>query len=131
MNGPLNATFQVNFTSLKKRSARPGPKETGPGRVPRVARLLALAIKWNRQLNEGVFRDYTHLAKLGRVSTARITQIMNLLLLAPDIQEQILFLPLTYQGRDKIHLRQLQVIVHYLDWAKQRRLWLELCPTRL
>ena len=34
------------------------------------------------------------LARLGRVSRARITQIMDLLMLAPEIQEEVLHLPL-------------------------------------
>jgi hypothetical protein len=48
---------------------------------------------------------------------------MNLLCLAPDIQEQILFLPPTERGRDPIHLAQLQPIASTLDWRLQRRLW--------
>lgn len=32
------------------------------------------------------------LARLGRVSRARITQIMDLLMLAPEIQEEVLYL---------------------------------------
>jgi hypothetical protein len=46
-------------------------------------------------LRDETIRDYAELARLGRVTRARMTQIMKLLDLAPDIQEQILFLPLT------------------------------------
>jgi hypothetical protein len=49
-----------------------------------------------------------------------------LLQLAPDIQEQILFLPRTVRGRDRLQLRQLQPVAAVLDWQKQRRLWREL-----
>jgi hypothetical protein len=59
----------------------------------------------------------------GHVTRARITQILNLLLLAPDIQEQILFLSSTSHGRDPIGLAQLQPITRVLDWNQQRRLW--------
>ena len=52
-----------------------------------------------------------------------MTQIMNLLLLAPDIQEDILFLPRTKQGRDPIRERHLRPIVTILDWRKQRKMW--------
>ena len=48
---------------------------------------------------------------------------MNLLLLAPDIQEALLFLPRTERGRDPLPLRQLQPLTRILDWAEQRRLW--------
>ncbi|GIW56161.1 MAG: hypothetical protein KatS3mg082_2565 [Nitrospiraceae bacterium] len=94
-----------------------------PGRVPRVARLMALAIRFEAMLRDGVVESYTELAALGHVTRARVSQIMNLLQLAPDIQEEILFLPRTQRGRDPIHLRQLQPIAAVHDWRKQRRMW--------
>ena len=57
---------------------------------------------------------------------ARITQIMNLTLLAPDIQEELLFLPKVASGRDPLVLRQLQPLAAERDWAKQRKCWREL-----
>lgn len=96
-----------------------------PGRVPRVARLMALAIRLERLLAEGVARDYADLARLGGVTRARLTQIMNLTLLAPDIQEAVLFLPRTVQGRDPIAETQLRPIAAKLAWRKQRRIWRE------
>jgi hypothetical protein len=103
--------------------AMPRPPELAPGRVPRVARLMALAIKLDGLVRGGVVRDYAALARLGHVSRARMTQIMNLLLLAPDIQEQLLFLPHTPRGRDPIPLRQLQAIALVPDWNEQRPRW--------
>jgi hypothetical protein len=97
-----------------------------PGRVPRLSRLMALAIRFEQLIHDGEVTDYAELARLGHVTRARITQVMNLLLLAPDIQEQILFLPRIEHGRDRIHLRQLQPIAQVLEWRKQRRLWQEL-----
>jgi hypothetical protein len=94
-----------------------------PGRVPRVARLLALAHKFERLIGQGTIPDYAALARLGHVSRARISQIVNLLSLAPDIQEAILFLPLTVRGRDAVRLRQLQALTRILDWSEQRALW--------
>ena len=70
--------------------------------------------------------DFTEMAALGHITRARISQIMNLLNLAADIQEAILFLPRTVRGRDPIHLRQLQPIASTIDWRKQRRQWREL-----
>ncbi len=98
-----------------------GPHE--PGRVPRVARLMALALRCEQLLCAGTVRDYVTLTKLGQVSRGRITQLMNLRQLAPDIQEQILFLAPVQQGRDPIHLHQLQPLAAILDWRKQRRMW--------
>src|SRR5262245_39704552 len=80
------------------------PRSVEPGRVPRVARLMALAIRFDGYLQSGQVADYSELAELGHVSRARISQIMNLLNLAPDIQEALLILPRTeYQG-DVVHL---------------------------
>jgi hypothetical protein len=63
-----------------------------PEQVPRIARLMALALKFEQMMRQSLVTDYSVLAALGRVSRARVTQIMNLLNLAPEIQEQILFL---------------------------------------
>ncbi|GIW80431.1 MAG: hypothetical protein KatS3mg105_2238 [Gemmatales bacterium] len=94
-----------------------------PGRIPRVARLMALAIRFEAMLRDGVVESYTELAALGHVTRPRISQIMNLLNLAPEIQEELLFLPRTQRGRDPIQLRQLQPIASTPDWRKQRRMW--------
>jgi len=102
----------------------PEPRVDAPvGRVPRVARLMALTIRFERLIRVGKVADYAELAALGHVSRARISQIMNLLLLAPDIQEQILFLPRTERGRASIILAQLQPIASAIEWKKQRRMW--------
>jgi hypothetical protein len=93
------------------------------GRVPRVARFMALAIRFDGLVRAGVVSDYAELARLAHVTRARITQIMNLLMLAPDIQEAILFLPRVQHGRDPIQIRQLQPIALVPDWRKQRRMW--------
>jgi hypothetical protein len=64
-----------------------------PGNLPRISKLMAFAIRFDGLVRSGEVRDYADLARLGYVTRARITQIMNLLNLAPDIQESILFLP--------------------------------------
>ncbi len=74
-------------------------------------------------MRTGVVRDYAELARLGHVTRARISQVMALLLLAPDIQEQILFLPRTQGGRDPVILHDLLPIAATADWRRQRRLW--------
>ena len=56
---------------------------------------------------------------------------MNLRLLAPDIQEQIHFLPRAQRGRDPIHLGQLQPIELEPDWRKQRTKWADLLQQRM
>ncbi len=62
-------------------------------------------------------------ARLAHVSRARITQITNLTLLAPDIQEAILFLPPVHHRPDTIIERDLRPIAAELNWTRQRMLW--------
>ena len=100
------------------------------GRLPRVTRLMALAIRFETLLNTGEVEDYADLARRGHVTRARITQIMNLLLLAPEIQEAILFLPRIEAGSDPILLRDLQPITLTADWRKQRVMWGKLVSER-
>ncbi len=100
-------------------ASKPTPADT----IPRIARLMALAIRFDRLIKEGKVSDQADLARLGHVTRARVTQIMNLLHLAPDIQEAILFLPRTEPGRDPIRERMVRRIVAEPDWRKQRRIW--------
>jgi hypothetical protein len=93
------------------------------GRVTRVSRLMALAIRFDQLIHDGVVTDQAELARLGHVTRARLTQIMNLLCLAPDIQEALLFLSATERGRDAITERELRPIAAVADWRKQRRIW--------
>lgn len=93
------------------------------GRIPRITRLMALAIRCDRLIREGEIADYAELARLGHVTRARVTQIMNLLLLAPDIEEATLCLPRIELGDDTIILREMQKIAARSDWRRQRGLW--------
>jgi hypothetical protein len=97
--------------------------QPSPGRIPRISRWMALALRLEQRIRQGTIGDYATLAELGHVSRARITQIMNLLLLAPDIQEALLFLPPISRGRDPFLLRQLQPLAALLDWRQQRCRW--------
>jgi len=101
-----------------------------PGNVPRVARLMALAIHFEGMLRRGEVPDYATLARLGHVTRARMSQIMDLLSLAPDIQEAILFLPRTAKGRDPVTERHLRAMTAVLDWERQRHAWRRLRQQR-
>jgi len=122
--------FEVGRKARKKLKVGdpPATLETlvEPGRVPHVSRLMAVAIRLERLLAEGVARDYANLARLGGVTRARLTQSMNLTLLAPDIQEALLFPPRTLRGRDPIQEPHVRPITLVPDWPKQRKLWREL-----
>ena len=101
-----------------------------PGRIPRVARLLALAMHVEHLVRSAVVPDYATVARLGHISRARLTQILNLTLLAPNIQETILFLPPIQRGPDPIKERDLRSIVAEPDWQKQHRMWRQLLRRR-
>ena len=111
-------------------SEQPAPPKTVPGRTVRASRLMALAIHFDELLRGGVVANYAQLARLGHVSSARISQVMNLLILAPDIQEEILFLPRTVRGRDPIRESHLRPLTAVPDWREQRRMWQALVASR-
>jgi hypothetical protein len=128
-NAPLTVAGTIHFArrgQAKELRVGPAPVPLPAGRVPRVARLMALALKFQDLIREGAVTDYAELARLGHVTRARLTQIMNLTLLAPDIQKSLLFLPLVEQGRDPIILHDLQPIAMILVWGEQRKAWAEL-----
>jgi hypothetical protein len=130
MTRGLTITKQVRFRSGKRgrKVIQEGtePKVPDLGRVPRVARLMALAIHMDDLIRRGEVADYAELARLAHVTRARVTQIMNLLHLAPDIQEEILGLPRTKGGLDPIREKMVRPIAAIPDWRRQRRLWREL-----
>jgi hypothetical protein len=104
-------------TSIES-NASPDPKPK-IGSIPRIARLTALAIRFQTSLDNALFRDYAEVGRLGHVTRARMTQITKLLYLAPDIQEQILFLP-PVKGINERNLRQ---VVDTIEWEEQRKLF--------
>jgi hypothetical protein len=124
MSGNREVTYALDFGRRKKGppdnkaslSHRQAPEHGAPDSIPLIARLMALAIRLERLVRVGAIHDYAELSRLGRVTRARITQIMNLLDLAPDIQEQILFLP-PLRGLTERNLRR---IVSRIDWEEQR-----------
>jgi hypothetical protein len=97
--------------------------ESSPNGVPRITRLLALAVKFDGLLNQGVVQNYAELARFGRVSRARITQIMNLLSLAPDIQQQILSWSGEPPGGQSVRETWIRALSAEVIWSRQREQW--------
>ena len=115
----LEVTLELpQFTGPARKEQAPAPVRE---RNPRVTRLVALAVKYKGMVDGGELRDYADIARLGYVSRARITQIMNLSNLAPDIQEALLF-----PAGDVPPERRLRGVVAEVDWGVQRRRWREL-----
>jgi hypothetical protein len=98
------------------------PKPVELGHIPRISRLMALAIHYDGLIRKGIVGDYAEIARFGGVSRARVSQIMDLLNLAPEIQEEILFLPKVV-GREWVTERQLRSVVAAADLGEQWRMW--------
>ena len=92
-------------------------------RIPRITRLMALAIKFQEMVERGEVRDYADLARLGYVTRARITQIMNMLNLAPRIQEDILATGEPSGRAEAATERQIRSVTKLVLWADQMRAW--------
>lgn len=125
----MSDEIQVGATFHKKRVGKhiamvEGPPPSAPecvkGRLPRITRYMALAIYYEDLIRKGHVHDYAEIATLGHVTRARVTQIMNLRLLAPDIQEHLLLLPRILEGRDPINLGGIQELAINPSWESQR-----------
>jgi hypothetical protein len=115
-------TLQIEITIAPAKGRKGGrqgsPKVPDPSRIPRIARLMALAIKFQDMVDRGEVRDYADLARLGYVSRARVTQIMNLMNLHPEIQEELLF-----SGASLPAEHSLRAVIIQVDWQTQLQLW--------
>jgi hypothetical protein len=132
MNGNPDVTYALDFRAGGKQGQKDDTLSSDPfcpdaevayPVIPRISRLMALAIRFDGMLRDEAIQDYAQLARLGQVTRARMTQIMKLLDLAPDIQEQILFSPLI-KGLNE---RNLRPVVSRIDWREQRRMFRKIC----
>lgn len=104
------------------------PAFARPRRPARVAIMLAVAHKIAAAIARGQLRGQSDAAQRLRVTRARVTQLLGLLTLAPDLQERVLFLeavddvePLTEQAFRKV--------TRALRWAEQRAISRSLLAT--
>lgn len=131
MSKPVSVDFQFSIKQrgrgAKKRLVE-GPAQSDESkptleRIPRISRYMALAIHFEDLIRQGIVTDYADLARLGHVTRARVTQIMNLRLLAPEIQEELLLGEKKCDDRSPIQLKSLQSIAMVFSWRTQRKLW--------
>ncbi len=113
----------VSYTVDFARSPRARTALEGPGRVLRVARLLALAHQLESKIRSGEYADLADAARKLGLTRARVTQIVNLLLLAPTIQEAILTWPVVTTGRDPVSERTLRPLAMEPWWNRQIESW--------
>jgi hypothetical protein len=99
------------------------------GGLPRITKLMALAVRFEELLRLGTAKDYADLARLGGVSRARITQVMNLRNLAPVLQEQILS-PQYHSDNSRFNEGDLRRITGVLDWREQLQQFERLTPRK-
>ncbi len=116
--------FRAKYAKPKSKSElAKGKQETVPitGRIPHVTKLMALAIRLDSLLDSGLVANQTEIAKTVGITTARVTQILNLTYLAPDIQQDLLELKPTTDQRDPFLERNARTIARNFCWVRQRR----------
>jgi len=111
-----------------RRVVEVGPEPESPppaptkGRIPRISKLMALAIHCDQLLRSGQVPDASVLADLAHVTQPRMTQILNLTLLAPDTQERLLFLDPIEEGRPEVSEKRLRRVCALVEWDRQREM---------
>lgn len=94
--------------------------------LPKSTKLLVLAYQIEQAIDEGRAKDYVDVAQRLGVTRARITQVMNLLLLAPEIQATILVEP---HRVHRLSEHQLRLITEEPEWKRQTDMFRELLDT--
>ncbi len=117
----VTADRVVNTAAKARRPAKP-PRQP---RTPRVAELLQKAQEWHRQLEAGEAKTQAEIARREGITRARVTQIIGLLRLAPEIQEHVLSLP-DMVRRPAITERALRPIAQLEGAAEQKARFEEL-----
>jgi hypothetical protein len=69
------------------------PKPPREPKTPRVVKLLRKAMEWKALLESGQVSNQAEIARREGISRARVTQVMGMLRLAPEIQQHVLSLP--------------------------------------
>lgn len=116
---------RVQFSEEPAPEAPPRPE---PVRRPaKVARMLALAhhIRW--AIERGDVPDAATVARRLGLTRARVSQLLDLCLLAPDVQEAILALE-AVDGAEPMAERALREVVREVGWEGQRGVWVEVVP---
>jgi hypothetical protein len=109
----------ISRAGTTRRADPPLPR----GRIPRVARLLALAYHFQELLDTGTVEIQAENAELAKLTPTRVTQSMSLLGLDPGIQEEIFFLPPVTERPPAITERHLRQVLRTAVWSEQRERW--------
>ena len=117
----LEVRFQLHSADPRHQLDEAYPLASG--RLPRITQVLALAIRFDEMIGKGEAKDYADVARLTALCRERISQIMRLNNLAPDIQVEVLYLPPTPTGKYPISETALRRVASPLVWSDQRREW--------
>ncbi len=123
-NNGVELAFQMTPSPRARLDAH--PSRAPGGRLPRVTQVMALAIQFQEMVRTGEVRDCADLARLAGLTRERISQVMKLAWLAPDIQMEILYLPAVHGGRFPVSEVAARKIATVLSWAEQRAEWAKL-----
>jgi hypothetical protein len=126
---PADRRVLVGTLFREKRKKRvvfqeaPLPSPPAPVRRPAyVARMLALAHHLQGAIDRGLVPDRATVARRLGLTRARVTQLLDLLLLAPDLQDQVLHLE-AVDGVEPLSERALRAVAHTGTWRLQRAAW--------
>ena len=119
-------TWTIDLRKPEKETAGSKEASSSDCRLPRVTRWMALALRIENLVRTGVIANFAEAAALGSITRARISQIMNLINLAPDIQEELLFMTRPIRGNEPVLLAELQPICSEPAWNLQRQMWIRL-----
>lgn len=124
MSLPAQITFSIH-PRPPHGSPQPaaGAAHPEPDRLPRVTEVLALAVEFESLIECREAHNYAELARRFGLSRERVSQIVHLNFLAPDIQMEILYLPPAPSGRYPISEVAVRGIARELSWAAQRERW--------
>ena len=114
--------------SVTFRAEPPAPPPEPVRRPARVAQMVALAHRLDTAIERGKHKSQAAMARSAGLTRARITQLLALLSLAPDIQEELLSLE-AVDGAEPLGERALRPITLAETWAEQRVMWRQMRNT--
>lgn len=122
--------FTIAPQGRKRITSKRPRRQPAPPQVPHISKLMALAIRLDELLETGQLKDQAEIARTADITRARVTQILNLAGLAPDIQQALLDLPPTTDTKPKFRERELRQIAIEPNWSKQRTTWKRLVASK-
>ena len=120
------ASLELKFQLRRPMAVERTAPRASHGRLPQVTRILALAIYFDEMIRRGDARDYADIGRLSCLCRERVSQVMRLLYLAPEIQMELLYLPAASAARYPISETAVRKIANLLSWEDQHREWARL-----